>query len=265
MVGKSLPNRTLPSRSREPRQQRVGVRRGGVEEVGERHRGVEVRPLVPLGEVEELGVLRGTHVRDHRGQPRVPLEHAAQRVGPGELVADRPGTGMDDHRRAGLGDHAPDLVEHRVVEVEVPHLHVHLEHLDPGRDQVRDVRRRLRLRVERRRPQALRHPLGEAARPVVQVARDPRPVRVGQRAEPAYAEAPQRGDPLLLGAAVADRPLPADQRAGEVELRPHPGLDVGRQEVHVHVEEPGQAEAPPAVEDLRGVGRLEHQRATPCP
>ena len=59
----------------------------------------------------------------------------------------------------------PDRVEQRVVEVELPHLHVHLEHLDAGAEQLVDVRRGLRLGVERRRPQRLRHVARRSRRP----------------------------------------------------------------------------------------------------
>ena len=90
-----------------------------------------------------------------------------------------------------VGEHAPHLVEQRVVEVELPHLQVHLEHLDAGCDQLADVRRRLRLGVERRRPQRLRHVGGEAARPLVEVRRYPGLVRVRQRREPAHPERAQ--------------------------------------------------------------------------
>ena len=50
--------------------------------VGEHHRGVEPHVLVGLGEGEELGVLRGTHVRDHRGQPRVAGSSRSRYAGP---------------------------------------------------------------------------------------------------------------------------------------------------------------------------------------
>ncbi len=152
------------------------------------------------------------------GQPRDAGEQPRQRCRAGEVVADRAGAGVHHDRRAGVLEHAPDRVEQRVVEVELPHLQVHLEDLDAGGDERRDVRRRLGLGVERRRPQRLRHVGAEAGRPVVEVRRDARLVRVGQRREPAYAHRPQQLDPLVVRLAVADRPLPADLRPGGVEL-----------------------------------------------
>ena len=80
-------------------------------EVGGEHRGVQVHPLVPLGEVEELAVLGHAQVRDHQLQPRVPLEQPGDRLGPGVLAGQRPGAAVDDDRGAGLLQPRPDRVE----------------------------------------------------------------------------------------------------------------------------------------------------------
>ena len=58
------------------------------------------------------------------------------------------------------------------------------------------------LGIEGRAAQAAGRPVGEPERPVVEELRHPRPVGVGQRREPAYAEAAQGRDQLLVGAAV---------------------------------------------------------------
>jgi hypothetical protein len=82
-------------------------------------------------------------------------------------------------------------------------------------------------------------------------------VRIGKRREPSYAELAELLDALLVRAAVADGPLAADLRSGLVELRVDLGLDVGRQEVDVHVEETGNAEvAPPLGDPGRVVCRI---------
>jgi hypothetical protein len=96
---------------------------------------------------------------------------------------------VHDDRRAGVLERAPDVVEQRVVEVELPHLHVHLEHLDARVDQLGDVRR---ASGSGKNVADHRHSgtsAAKAARPVVEVRRDAGLVRVGQRREPAYAEA----------------------------------------------------------------------------
>ena len=214
-------------------------------EVGEHHRRVQPHPLVAVGQVEELGEVRRAHVRHHHRQLRVPLEHPRRRRVAGVVVADRRVARVHDHGGAGLGEQRPRRVQRRVVEVELPHLHVHLPDLHPGGDPVGDVRRHVVLRVERRRPQRLRDVALEAGRPLVEVARDARPVGVGQGREPAHPERAQLGHPLLDAAAVADRPLAPQLRAGVVELLPHLRLHRRRQEVGVHVEQAGQAQAPP--------------------
>ena len=125
----------------QPRQQVVGVRRLDVEELGEDHRRVEPGVLVGLGEGQELGVLRRTHVRDHGGEPGVPPQQPLEVVRAGELVADRAGADVDHDRRAGVLDQAERLVEQRVVEPELPHLGVQLEDLDARLDQLARRRR----------------------------------------------------------------------------------------------------------------------------
>jgi hypothetical protein len=166
-------------------------------------------------------------------------------LGSGELVADRAGPDVDDRRRAGVLDHPERLVEQGVVEAELPHLRVQLEDLDAVLDEVGHVGGGTRLGVERRRSQALGDAGREVSRPVVEVGRDAGAVGIGQRREPSYAERAQLIDAFLVAAAVADRPLAADLGAGEVELRVDLGLHVGRQEVHVDVEEAREVEVLP--------------------
>jgi hypothetical protein len=152
---------------------------------------------------------------------------------------------MHDDRYVGVLQDPPDVVEQRVVEVELPHLQVQLEQLHPGGHQLRHVRRDALLREERRRPQRLGDLAGEGSRPVVQVRRHTGLVRVRQRREPAYAHLAEQGDPVLVRRAVADRPLATDLGAGGVEDVPDRLLDVGRQEVHVHVDQAGQPQPLP--------------------
>ena len=116
----------------------------------------------------------------------------------------------------------PHVVEQRVVEVELPHLQVQLEQLDPVLDQLGDVRRDALLGEERGRPDHLRDVGREGARPVVEVRRHPGLVRVGQRREPAHPHRPQQLDPLLVRLPVADRPLAADLRARRSRRRARP-------------------------------------------
>ena len=137
---------------------------------------------------QEAVVLGGAEVRDHGGQPRVPLHQGPHRAGTGVVVPDRSAARVHDDRRAGLGEHAPGVVEQRVEQVEVPDLHVHLEHLGAGGDRLGDVPGDALLGVEGRGRQALGDGGGEVGGPVVEVRRDARAVRVGQRREPAYAE-----------------------------------------------------------------------------
>ena len=73
---------------------------------GEHHRGVEPEVRVRLDEREELGVLRGAHVRDDDRQPRVARQQPLEVLRPGELVADRTGADVDDDRGAGVLDAA---------------------------------------------------------------------------------------------------------------------------------------------------------------
>ena len=58
-------------------------------------------------------------------------------------------------------------------------------------------------------------------------------------------EAGEMGDPFLVRPLVDDRPRPAHERAGGVEVVPHPPEHPRRQEVDVDVGEAGQAEGPP--------------------
>jgi hypothetical protein len=62
-----------------------------------------------------------------------------------------------------------------------------------------------------------------------------------------YADPPQLGDQLVLVTSVVQRPLPPDQRPGQVELGADLGHHPRREEVGVDVEETGEAET---VDDL---------------
>jgi hypothetical protein len=81
----------------------------------------------------------------------------------------------------------------------------------------------------------------EVERPVVEVGGHAGAVRVGQGAEHRDAQVAQRVEAFLLGAAVGDRPRPADQRAGLVEVGPDAALHARGQEVGVDVGEAGEA------------------------
>jgi hypothetical protein len=67
-------------------------------------------------------------------------------------------------------------------------------------------------------------------------------VCVRQRREHPHAELAQLGHPLGLGAAIADRPRPADQRPRLVEVGPDPALHPLGQEMGVHVGQARQAQ-----------------------
>jgi hypothetical protein len=75
-------------------------------------------------------------------------------------------------------------------------------------------------------------------------------VGVGKCREAAYAERAQQLDAFLVTAAVADRPLAADLRAGLVELGVDLALHVLGQEVDVHVEQARKIEVLPERADL---------------
>ena len=147
--------------------------------------------------------------------------------------------------------HVPGRLEQRVVEPELPHLGVQLEHLDAGVNERLDGRADVRLGVERRRAQALGHAARRSsAAQSLRYAGDAGLVRVGQRAEPAYAERAQLLDPLLVAArgsgSASARPIfgPASSNC-----RHTAAWMFARQEVHVHVEQPGQAERLPPGRD----------------
>ncbi len=156
---------------------------------------------------------------------------------------------MRHHRDARLGQLAPRVVEHRVVRVEAAHLQVALEHPGALAHRVPHIGGRARFREERRGVQAVRVPFREAGRPVVQRPGHAGLVRVQQRRERADAEPAQHLQPPQFFRAVADRPGPADQRTGRVEVRPHRGEQPVRHEVGVHVDQVGQAVAPPELRD----------------
>jgi hypothetical protein len=148
-------------------------------------------------------------------------------------------------RRPGVLEDPPHPVQVGVVEVELPHLQVQLEHLDARVDQVGDVGRGVVLRIEGGRPDDLGGGGGEVPRPRVEVRRHAGLVRVGQRREAPHPHRPEQRDAFLVLEPVADRPLTPDLGTGRVELLVDRALDVGRQEVHVRVDEPGQAELLP--------------------
>jgi hypothetical protein len=160
-------------------------------------------------------------------------------------------------RGAGVLEQAPCVVQQRVAHVERADLDVDLEDLGACLEPALDVRRRARLRVERGAAQAPRGVVGEVGRPGVEELRHVRLVRVGQRREPVYAEAAERGHQLFVGCAVLQRPRPADQRSGGVELVAHLGHHPGRQEVRVDVEQPRHPEI--LDEPLRGLDRLDRR------
>src|SRR5690606_26220804 len=59
-------------------------------EPGEGHRRVQVDALVAVGQGEETVELRRAHVRDDRGEARVPREDLAERPRTGVAVGDGP-------------------------------------------------------------------------------------------------------------------------------------------------------------------------------
>ena len=222
MFGKSEPSSTLSPRSRQPRQQVARERRHLLEEVGERHRGVEVRPLV--------APRRASRKSAYSGAPRcattavsVGCRSSSRRSGPGPVWSLPTGpelawmtTGVPASASAPQASSSSGSTRSKS-----PTWTCTLNTSMPGGDQLaRRTSPHAGLGVERRRPQAL----GDAGRRTraaqsLRYAAMPGPVRVGQRAEAAYAERAQLRDPLVVVAAVADRPRPADQRAGRVELR----------------------------------------------
>ena len=107
-----------------------------------------------------------------------------------------------------------------------------------------------RLGEERRGPQALGHRgRRSSARPVVEVLRDPRPVGVGQRAEPAYAEAraaarPARRRRRGSGSATAGR---SAGRPSRTAPRPCAWIGGGRK-CTCTSNSPGRPRRPPAGE-----------------
>jgi hypothetical protein len=92
--------------------------------------------------------------------------------------------------------------------------------------------------------QAARGGAGEFQRPRVEIGGHAGTVRVGQRAERPHTERAQVRDALLVRPAVTDRPGGAHQRPGRVEVLPDPAQQPGRQEMHVHVRQPGHAQGP---------------------
>ena len=75
---------------------------------GADHRGVDVDVRVALDQVEVLGVLRARR-RGRSPRSAADAQPARRRTGPGPVYApgQRPAAAVHDHRRAGLGEHAP--------------------------------------------------------------------------------------------------------------------------------------------------------------
>lgn len=108
-------------------------------EIGERHRGVEPDVVEALSEVEELGILGHSHMRDDQRQSGEAFEQSRDSIGPGELARCRTGTAMDHHRDLSIVDLAPHAVEQRVDRRVGPDLNVRFEDGGAGLDGFGDV------------------------------------------------------------------------------------------------------------------------------
>ena len=161
---------------------------------------------------------------------------------------------MDDHRQAGLGDHAPDRVEEWIVRGEVAHLHMYLEDPRAGVDRGSGVPRRARFGVEGRGVQATRLTRGEGAGPRVEPGGHFGFVRVDHGREGADSERVEPVDADLFAGAVGDRPLAPEQWADRIEVGPHFGQHIVRHEVGVDVDDAGQTQRFPESPDRRRVG-----------
>ena len=102
MFGKSLPSTTRSGQRRQPWQQAVREGRTVLEEVRERHCGVQMHARVALGQVQELAILRRTEMRDHGGQMGMSPQQALERVRTGEpRPRDRGAAHVHDDRNFG--------------------------------------------------------------------------------------------------------------------------------------------------------------------
>ena len=211
----------------------------GLGEVGEGHRRVEVHVGVRPGDVEEVAVVGHAHVGDDEDEAGVPLEQVAHGGRSGEAARCRPVAGVHDDRRARALEHRPDVVQPGVVERVVTDLDVHLEDARPGVDRRLRVLRRARLGVEGRRVDRLGHAGGEVGGPVVEPLRHAGSVGVVERGEGPHTERSQGGQALPFVRAVGDRPRPAGERTGRVEVRPHLVEHPLRHEVGVDVDDGG--------------------------
>jgi hypothetical protein len=168
----------------------------------------------------------------------MPRQHRPERPGTRVLVSRRRVPRMHNHRHPLRGQQAPHIIELRVSGGEPAHLQVDLEDPRSRLEGVPYVSLHSRLGVERRRRQAPRRGPGEGQGPGVQVNGHVRPVGVRQRAEHSHTHGPQVRHPLLVAPLVPDRPRDSDQRAGPVEVLPHPAQHPRRQEVGVDVGQP---------------------------
>ncbi len=177
--------------------------------------------------------------------PRMAGQHPPDRLGPGVLARRRSRPAVDDHRHTGLRDGTPHGIEQRIGRVVPAHLHMRLEDPCPARQFGAHIRRGAVLRKERRGPQAVGRTGREVGRPAVQPLRHPRLVRIDHRREGPHPEAAQHRQPLVLLEPVGDRPFPADQRPGRVEVRPDLRHHPLGHEVRMHIDQPRQPQLPP--------------------
>jgi hypothetical protein len=201
--------------------------------------------VIAVGEREELLELRAAQVRDHRGQPRVPGQHLAERSGTGEAGGDRRRPRVHHDRCTGFGQHPPHRIQQGVSWIEAAHLQMRLEGPRAAIERRAYVRLGVRLGEQRRGGHAVRRPGGEVERPVVQRPCHSRLVRIRERGERSHAERAQVGEQVGLAPPVVDWPGPADKRPGRVEVRPHALQQPRRHEVDVHVDQSGQPESAP--------------------
>jgi hypothetical protein len=89
-------------------------RHGFFDERGESHCGVEPYVLEVLADIEKLGVLRHSHVRDDQPQARVAAQQTADGLGSGVFARRRTRPAVGDDRYARIFDGPPDLIEQRV-------------------------------------------------------------------------------------------------------------------------------------------------------
>lgn len=90
-----------------------------------------LEPVVALGQVEELVVLRHPEVRDDQPQPGMSDEQVGDGPGAGEGARHRGRPAMGDDRDPGVGQQSPDVAQQRIVGVVPADLQVALEHPCP--------------------------------------------------------------------------------------------------------------------------------------